>query len=67
MSQTDERLPSEQVPFRTIQIVIGALMFGALLFAVIAYSVAQPPRAGNELLAYHCRRFCGASARDAAW
>ncbi len=52
MSQTDERLPSEQVPFRTIQIVIGALMFGALLFAVIAYSVAQPPRAGNELLAY---------------
>ena len=59
MSQAEGQLPSEQVPFRTIQIVIGALMFGALLFAVIAFSVAQPPRAGNELLAYVAAGFAG--------
>jgi len=59
VSQTEGQLPSEQVPFRTIQIVIGALMFGALVFAVIAYSVAQPPRAGNELLAYVAAGFAG--------
>jgi hypothetical protein len=50
MSQSDGRLPSEEVPFKTVQIVVAALILGTLAFAVIALLTAQP---GNlDLVAY---------------
>jgi hypothetical protein len=50
MSQTDEQLPSEMVPFRNIQIIAGALIFGVLVLAAIAVFVAQGQQGGNALL-----------------
>ncbi len=41
----DGRLPSESVPFRTVQIIAGALILGPLLFMAIAVTSTwgQPP------------------------
>ncbi len=50
MSQSDGRLPSEEVPFKSVQIIVAALILGTLTFAVIALLTAQP---GNlDLVAY---------------
>jgi hypothetical protein len=50
MAQADGRLPSEEVPFKTVQIIVAALIVGTLIFAVIAFLTAQP---GNlDLVAY---------------
>jgi hypothetical protein len=50
MAESDGRLPSETVPFQTVQIIVAALISGTLIFAVIAIFTAQP---GNlDLVAY---------------
>lgn len=51
-SQSNGKLPSEQVPFQTVQIIAVALILGPLFFAAIALTSAwgQPPN--NELIGY---------------
>jgi hypothetical protein len=50
--ESDGRLPSETVPFQTVQIIAAALIVGPLIFAGIAYgaTIGQPP--GDALLGY---------------
>ncbi len=52
MAESDGRLPSETVPFQTVQIVAAALVGGPLIFAGTAYgaTIGQPP--GDALLGY---------------
>jgi hypothetical protein len=45
-------MPSEMVPFRTVQIIAGALILGVLIFAVISIVTAQGQPAGLEVIAY---------------
>jgi hypothetical protein len=52
VSQSDERLPSEQVPFQSAQIIVGALIFGTLAFATIAFFSANVQGNAVDLIAY---------------
>lgn len=52
MLETDDRLPSETVPFKTVQIIAAALVLGPLFFLLIAFfsTRGQPP--GDPTIAY---------------
>ncbi|HET6326049.1 MAG TPA: hypothetical protein VFG04_15335 [Planctomycetaceae bacterium] len=52
MAESDGRLPSETVPFQTVQIIAAALIVGPLVFAGIAFvsNLGQAP--GDETLGY---------------
>jgi hypothetical protein len=52
MSERDERSPSETVPFRTVQIIAGALIVGPLIFAVIAFLSGQGQQPGDPTIGY---------------
>jgi hypothetical protein len=52
MSEPDGRLPSETVPFHSVQIIAGALIFGPLIFAVIAFFAGQGQPPGDPTVGY---------------
>jgi hypothetical protein len=52
VAESDGRLPSETVPFRTVQIIAAALILGPLVFAGIAFVANSGQRPGGELLGY---------------
>jgi hypothetical protein len=52
VAEQDERRPSETVPFKTVQIVAGALIAGPLIFSGITYAIPQGQPPGDQFLAY---------------
>jgi hypothetical protein len=52
VSQSEQRLPSEQVPFQSAQIIVGALIFGTLVFAMIAFFAANVQGNAVDVIAY---------------
>lgn len=52
MLETDDQLPSETVPFKTVQIIAAALVLGPLFFLVIAFISTQGQPPGDPIVAY---------------
>ncbi len=52
MSEPDGRLPSESVPFKTVQIVAVALILGPLIFAAIVISGGWGQAPGDPTIGY---------------
>jgi hypothetical protein len=50
--ETDDRLPSETVPFRTVQIIAAALVLGPLFFLLFAFFSTRGQPQGDQTLAY---------------
>jgi hypothetical protein len=50
--QTDDQLPSETVPFKTVQIVAAALVLGPLLFLLFAFFSTRGQPLGDPIVAY---------------
>jgi len=50
--ETDDRLPSETVPFKTVQIIAAALVLGPLFFLVIAFVSTQGQPPNDPTIAY---------------
>jgi hypothetical protein len=50
--ETDDRLPSETVPFRTVQIIAAALVLGPLFFLFFAFFSTRGQPQGDQTLAY---------------
>jgi hypothetical protein len=50
--ETDDRLPSETVPFKTVQIIAAALVLGPLLFLIFAFFSTQGQAPGDPTVAY---------------
>lgn len=52
MLEPNERLPSETVPFGTVQIIAGALILGPLGFGAMSYFLTRGQKPGDPTLAY---------------
>jgi hypothetical protein len=50
--ENDDQLPSETVPFKTVQIIAAALVLGPLFFLVIAFLSTQGQPPGDPIVAY---------------
>jgi hypothetical protein len=50
--ENDDQLPSETVPFKTVQIIAAALVLGPLFFLGVAFTSVQGQPPGDPMLGY---------------